>query len=173
MIDNLERTIVKWAVDYSNIGTGKVFFNTENVVLPSPPYTSIDIISGPNELSTGAYIYNEATDKFDYRGDVEFNIQFNVYGNDCLKISDRLIGSLSDPDVRAYFKTNNVIQTNAFNFGIIHDGTLQNVNYLKRNVIEMNFITNSIYAGINRLVEITIEPEDQLENKMQTIVQNL
>jgi hypothetical protein len=26
MIDNFERTIVKWAVDYSNIGTGKVFF---------------------------------------------------------------------------------------------------------------------------------------------------
>ena len=173
MIDNFERTIVKWAVDYSSIGTGKVFFNNENVVLPSAPYISIDIISGPNELSTGAYIYNEASDKFDYKGDVEFNVQYNVYGDDCLKISDRLIGSLSTPDVRAYFKTNNVFQTNAFNFGIIHDGTIQNVNYLKRNVIEMQFRTNSNYAGINRMVEITIEPEDQLENKMQTIVQNL
>ncbi len=173
MIDNFERTIVKWAVDYSNIGTGKVFFNNKNVVLPSSPYISIDIISGPNELSTGAYIYNEASDKFDYRGDVEFNVQYNVYGDDCLKISDRLIGSLSTPDVRAYFKTNNVFQTNAFNFGIIHDGTIQNVNYLKRNVIEMQFRTNSNYAGINRLVEITIEPEGQLEGQMQTVTQSL
>ena len=73
MIDNFERTIVKWAVDYSNIGTGKVFFANQNVVLPSSPYISIDIISGPNELSTGAYIYNEASDKFDYRGDVELS----------------------------------------------------------------------------------------------------
>jgi hypothetical protein len=173
MIDNLERTMVKWAVDYANLGTGKVFFNSENVVLPSPPYISIDIISGPNELSTGAYIYNEATDKFDYKGDVEFNVQYNVYGDDCLKISDRLIGSLSDPIVRAYFKNNNVFQTNAFNFGIIHDGAIQNVNYLKRSVIEMQFRTNSNYSGISRLVQITIEPEDQLENQMQPIVQNL
>ena len=73
----------------------------------------------------------------------------------------------------AYFKTNNVFQTNAFNFGIIHDGTIQNVNYLKRSVIEMQFRTNSNYAGINRLVEITIEPEGQLEGQMQTVTQSL
>lgn len=173
MRDNLRRTIVKWAVDYSDIGTGKVFFANENVVLPSSPYISIDIISGPKELSTGAYIYNEETDKFDYKGDVQFNVQFNFYGDDCLEISDRLIGSLSDPDVRAYFKNNNVFQTNDFDFGIIHDGSIQNVNYQKRNVLEMQFRTNSNYAGINRMVEITIEPEGQLEGQMQTVTQNL
>jgi hypothetical protein len=37
----------------------------------------------------------------------------------------------------------------------------------------MQFRTNSNYAGINRLVEITIEPEGQLEGQMQTVTQSL
>ena len=53
MISAFESVLVQWTVANADIGDGKVFLVNQNLNIPESPYISIDITSGPNEISTG------------------------------------------------------------------------------------------------------------------------
>ena len=174
MIREFESTIVKWAVDNAGIGSGKVFLTYENQNTPKSPYISIDIISGPNEISTGSNLYNKTNNNMDYLATYSMKAQFNIYGSDCMDICDKLTKSLSTSNVKAFFKENNVVNTKAFNFGIINDAGIQNINFLRRNVMELDFLTESTLENAEGIIEIlNIEQEYEPDSENQETVINL
>ena len=168
MISAFESVLVQWTVANADIGDGKVFLVNQNLNIPESPYISIDITSGPNEISTGRNKYNPINENMDYIATYHMVVQFNIYGADCLEICDRLTKSLSLSSVKSFFRENNVVNTKAFNFGIINDASIQNVNFLRRTVMELDFLIEStienaeeMMANMNINQEYDNESEDQ------------
>ncbi len=176
MIANIEGIINKWVADSSELGHGKVFLSYSNYRAPSTPYIVIETISGPTPISTGRTKYNAVSDKFDSTLTYNIRFQLSIYSKNPspLVISDRIFHALGSTASRLYFDTNNVVNTDFFNFGIINEATVQNTNYLRRAVLELEFLFESTkLSAEDRIATLEVDAEGELVDKMQNIVVNL
>jgi len=176
MIANVEGIITKWVADNAELGKGKVFLAYQNHRTPTTPYIVVETISGPTPISSGRHKYNTTSQNFDHILTYNLTVQLSVYSNETtpLVIVDRLLHALCSSETRIYFDSNNIVNTDFFNFGIINEANIQNTNFLRRAVLELEFLFESTNLGAEELMAtVDIEPEGELEDKMQNIVVNL
>jgi hypothetical protein len=114
--NKLKEVLFDWVRDYSLEGCfpslieNHIMWADQSGYQPDPPYITLKIITGPVEVDIKDRLeYNETDQRFEAKGTRVITLSINYFGQQSFENMEKLQNSLNLPEVREYFRTNEII----------------------------------------------------------------
>lgn len=164
-ITNIENKLYSWVNSETGLTT---IWEHENAPRPENPYLSLFIDSFNTINQDYKYMPENENDGIDIKGDREFTLRINCYGNNSLQILHDLRNSLEKPSVQYFLSEEQIIFVDRLAINNI-TGML-NTKYEKRSVMDLLFRTSDIFTDSEIEIIDEVNSESEYYNQDRTLI---